>query len=396
VRPALAAWRYGAGDATFFMPLLRPLAWGYGRLMALRRLAYRRGWAASTRLPVRVVSIGNLTVGGSGKTPMVIALAEWLRAAGWPVGIVLRGYRGRRARDPLLVSDGRSVIATVDEAGDEAVLLARRLPGVPVAVGRRRAEAGRLLVEQCAPRLLLIDDGFQHLALRRDVNLLLVDIGQPLDGAAPLPAGPLREEWSAVRDASAVLLVDRLGTGRAEEAAPAWLPRLRRRGFSGPLFSVRLRASGVIACASGALQPIDALAGARVAICSGVAQPSAFREMVTRAGASILAEWIFGDHHGYARDEALAIAREAGRRGAAMVVTTEKDAVKLTDWPADGPPLVALRLSVSVEPERDWRDWLAVQRLAPADAVGGHEAAATGAAERSGELLCSAPQPGHD
>lgn len=375
LRARSASWLNASGGvAAFLKTVLQPAAWVYGAVMALRRAAYRRGWLASAQLPAPVVSIGNLTVGGSGKTPTVIALAEWLQAAGWSVGIVTRGYRGRREQDPLLVSDGRTVTADVGRAGDEAVLLARRLPGVSVAVGRRRAEAGRLVLAEArhnvAPPLILMDDGFQHLALRRDVNLLLLDVGQPMLNGALLPCGPLRERWSAVRDAGAILLVHRSGEAGLDPARPSPLPRLRELGFAGPLFSATIQPSDLVACSSGARRPLQSLAGARVALCSGIGQPGPFREMVAAAGAVIGEEWIFEDHHAYARHEIDTMARRAREAGADMIVTTEKDGVKLAEWPLAGPPVMAVRVRVTVEPEREWRDWLTARRLLPAERSG--------------------------
>ncbi|MEW6324533.1 MAG: tetraacyldisaccharide 4'-kinase [Nitrospirota bacterium] len=365
-RSMAAGWLNASGGAVAWVKaLLRPAAWAYGSAMALRRTAYRRGWLAAARLPVPVISVGNLTVGGSGKTPMVMALAHELQAAGRPVGILSRGYRGRREQDPLLVSDGRTIRADARQAGDEALLLARRLAGAPVAVGSSRAEAGRLLLDAApkpGPGLLVLDDGFQHLALHRDVNLLLIDEGQPTGNGDLLPCGPLRERWSAARDASAVVLVRR--PGAAGEAPPQIAPHLRRRGFAGPLFSAMIEPIELTACRSGEPAPLAALAGARVAICSGIARPHSFRQAVAAAGALICDVWLFEDHHDYTRAELDAIARRARERGAAMVVTTEKDGVKWGDWPEGAPPAFALRLGVRMEPEREWREWLASQTAA--------------------------------
>jgi tetraacyldisaccharide 4'-kinase len=223
---------------------------------------------------------------------------------------------------------------------------------------------------------------------------LIIDAGQPILEGELLPCGPLRERWSAVRDASAIVLVDRAGGARGETMRESLRLRLRRWGFSGPLFSALMRSSGVVPYASGDEQPLRVLSGARVSICSGIGQPGAFREMVTLAGATVCDEWIFGDHHDYTREEWGAIAARARQRGAEIIVTTEKDLVKLADWPAAGPPVAALRIEMNVEPEREWHDWLTAQRLLPGDPPEPNGAAGAGRSNRPADLLCGAPRPG--
>jgi len=384
-RAALSAWLWNGGPAALLIKwLMAPAAWGYGALMHVRRRWYRRGWSAVARLPVRVISVGNLTVGGSGKTPIVMTMAQLIASTGRQVGVITRGYLGVRSDDPWLVSDGLAIRATLEEAGDEAMLMARRLERIPVAVGRDRAAAGRLLLTQNlsgqpTPDVLIVDDGFQHLRLHRDVNLLVIDGGRTGLDQRLLPCGPLREPWSAVRDASAVVVVERSGaetTGSQEE--DRLRDRLRSHGFDGPFFIARMRPSGLIALPSGDPLPLVAVAGADVAICSGIGHPESFRDTVARAGAHIVKEWVFQDHHRYVPDEVESMIQEARRCGAAMLLTTEKDAVKLASQPAlasnGGPPVAAIRVTPAIEPESDWRQWLSRQGvLAPSPSPSGHQ-----------------------
>jgi tetraacyldisaccharide 4'-kinase len=369
----LSRWLWQSGPLGSTVKwLLAPIAWGYGLAASIRRWGYHRGLFPAARLPVQVISVGNLTVGGSGKTPVVMALAQLMASTGRQVGVVTRGYRGVRPGDPWLVSDGRTVQATVEEAGDEAILLARRLEGIPVAVGRDRAAAGRLLLALNLPGLpktdvVIMDDGFQHLSLHRDLNLLVIDGGRPGLDQRLLPCGPLRESWSAVRDASAVVVIDRAGTMTpVDEERRRLRDRLRGRGFDGPLFLARMRPSGLVAVPSGDPLPVTALAGAEVAICSGIGYPESFRDTMAQAGAHIVGEWVYDDHHGYTSKEVTAMIREARRLGATMLLTTEKDAVKLTARPfmSDGDlPIVAVRMAVVIEPGSEWRQWLARYRM---------------------------------
>jgi len=185
---------------------LLPLGQIFGGVAACRAALYRKGWIRQARLagPVISVSVGNLSVGGTGKTPVVARVAELLRDEGQRVAILSRGYRGRFHGEALVVADGERLLASAREAGDEPVMLALALPGVVVAVGKRRDVVGRMVESRFGAVVHVLDDGFQHLRLARDLDLLCVDAGHP--GGRPLPAGPLREFPSAARRADAVLL----------------------------------------------------------------------------------------------------------------------------------------------------------------------------------------------
>ena len=198
---------------------------------SLRVAAYERGLLRRARLGGPVVSVGNLGVGGSGKTPVVRLVAEVLREAGAPVAVLSRGYGGRFRGDALVVSDGRAVTASAEEAGDEPVMLARALPGVVVAVGRRRDVVGRAVEARFGRRVHVLDDGFQHLRLARDLDLVCLDVADLDD--RPLPAGRLRERPAALARASLVLLT------RVEAASEDELQRLEAR--LGPARTLRVR-----------------------------------------------------------------------------------------------------------------------------------------------------------
>jgi 3-deoxy-D-manno-octulosonic-acid transferase len=404
---ALSAWLWNGGATGLLVKrLMAPAAWGYGALTTLRRRWYRQGWLHVVRLPVRVISVGNLTVGGSGKTPVVIAIARLIASTGRQVGVISRGYRGVRppSHDPWLVSDGCSTLATVEGAGDEAILLARRLEGVPVAVGRDRAAAGRLLLTRDPsgrppPEILILDDGFQHVRLHRDLNLLVIDGARTGLEQRLLPCGPLRESWSAVRDATAVIVVERSGVANAGVDDENRLRnRLRILGFDGPCFLARMRPSGLVSLPSGDPLSIAALADVDVAICSGIGHPESFRGTVRGTGARIIKEWVFQDHHCYAPREVESIMREARRLGATMLLTTEKDGVKLAAVPAvasgDGPRVAVINVTMDVEPESDWRQWLTRQGVLMPCVSQSNQSDRSATPERSAALFCSSSPGG--
>ncbi|TAL10205.1 MAG: tetraacyldisaccharide 4'-kinase, partial [Nitrospirae bacterium] len=213
-------------------PLI-PLASLYGLAMRARSALYAGGLLTQHALPCRVISIGNLTVGGTGKTPVVIALATALRDRGRRVGVVSRGYK-RSSVDAIVdVSDGHRVQGDPGDTGDEPFLIAQRCPGVPVAVGADRPLVGRHLIGRYHIDTLIMDDGYQHLALRRDTNILVLDAGAPFGNGHLLPRGPLREPLPAMARATAVLVTRALQSGRLDElkaaihavapAAPIWV-----------------------------------------------------------------------------------------------------------------------------------------------------------------------------
>jgi tetraacyldisaccharide 4'-kinase len=281
---------------------LRPLSWLFGAVVQLRRAAFERRWLRSERLQRPVIVVGNLTVGGSGKTPLVIWLSARLRAEGLSPGIVLRGYGGAAARgsNPLRVEPD----SDPDVVGDEALLLRRRT-GEPVAVCRQRVRAAKLLLEAGA-NVIISDDGLQHLAMARDFEIAVVDAERGFGNGYLLPAGPLREPRERLERVDAVVLN---GAGATDQAP------LRRGAFGMNLMGDRLvPLSGGTACA------LASFAGQRVHAVAGIGNPQRFFSALRAAGLIVI-EHPFPDHHRY---------REAEIRFAdgLPVLMTEKDAVK--------------------------------------------------------------------
>lgn len=292
---------YGQGPGCVLARcVLAPFSLLFGLLVAVRRWAYRRGWRVAERLPVPVVVVGNLTAGGSGKTPLTLALVEWLRAAGYRPGIISRGYGGSARQAMPALPDSDPVVV-----GDEPVLLARRA-GCPVWVGRRRAEAGRrLLTFHPEVDVLVADDGLQHYALARDVEIVVVDGQRGFGNGWLLPAGPLREPRRRLRRADALVIN---GAGKAGPAPPP------------PVFGMRLQAKGF----HNLLDPSRIVAVSDLAqrgpwhAVAGIGNPRRFFDQLAALGLEILPH-PFPDHHAY-RPEDLPTER---------LVMTEKDAVKL-------------------------------------------------------------------
>lgn len=315
-------------------PLI-PLASLYGLAMTARSSLYARGLLTQYTLPCRVISIGNLTVGGTGKTPVVIALASALHDRGRRVGVVSRGYKRSSADEILAVSDGQAILGTPGETGDEPWLIAQRCPGVPMAVGADRAAVGRYLIGRHHVDTLIMDDGYQHLALRRETNILILDAGAPFGNGYLLPRGRLREPLSAMARATAVLVTRASQVVRVDDlkaAVRAVAPRM-------PIWVTDFAPSALVQVGGPETVNPSALTGERVLAVSGIGQPDSLRRLLEAAGAVVAGQCIFPDHHAYSREDAQTVRQAAERLGVDRIVTTEKDAVKLAVLVSSPSPL---------------------------------------------------------
>jgi tetraacyldisaccharide 4'-kinase len=319
-------WRVNEplGTRLALAPLL--LAEGPYRAGAwLHRWMYEAGLRARTRLEARVVSVGNLAVGGSAKTPVAAHLARALASRGHRVALLSRGVGGRRVRELNVVSNGERVLLGPEDAGDEPCLLAAAAPGVPVLAGADRIALGRHAIVAFGSDVLVLDDGFQHHRLARDVDLVCLDARLGLGNGHVLPRGPLREPIGALSRAHALVLT------RASEGDPP-LPGAERLPPALPRFRVALAKLGLRPLAGGPIEPLARLRGARVGLVAAIARPDRLARELAELGAEVAARRIFRDHHLYRPDDV------AGLDPTLLWVTTAKDAVKLPpSWLGDVP-----------------------------------------------------------
>lgn len=334
--------RPSAADRLRGAPLL--LAEGLFRAgAALRGALYDAAILPAARPGVPVVSVGNLAVGGAGKTPVALAIAGRLLDAGRTPAVLSRGYGASRA-DDRVVSDGRNLLLDAGAGGDEPVLLARRLPALRVLCGPDRARlAGRAVA--LGADVLLLDDGFQHRRLARDLDVVVVDASNPWGNGHCLPFGPNREPRSALRRAGLVWL------GHADRATPEALAELRTlaRAATGrdPVESchaARDLADGLLARTF----PLADLAGRKVGLLTGVARPGSVRRTVESLGAEVVAAFVHPDHHPFTESEVAGALAEAVGAGAELLVTTEKDAVRLPAGVAGDGRIRAVRIDARV------------------------------------------------
>ena len=314
----------------------------YSRIARARRRYYQRRPHLRRRLRAPVISVGNLTVGGSGKTPLAAEIARILIRLGERPAILSRGYARRAPLDGVVVvSDGTQVRADVEHSGDEPLMLARMVPQAAVLVASSRYVAGRLAESKLGCTIHVLDDGFQHFDLMRDIDLLVAP--ESLDDVRTLPAGRFREPLDAAAAADALLVEAGRAEAVAQDFSPALPDALRRLVPTSFTFTRRLAGPSPD-------RPAFAFAG--------IARPERFYRDLEAAGWHLTGRRSFADHHHYSEREIEALGQEARASGAQVLLTTEKDAVRLTGVHANGtPPVVAVALETSIDPA--FEPWLA-------------------------------------
>ncbi|MES0447847.1 MAG: tetraacyldisaccharide 4'-kinase [Desulfobacterales bacterium] len=328
-------------------PFLFAISIFYGGLIKLREALYKKGVLQSKRLPCPVVSIGNITVGGTGKTPMTLYVTELIRRFGYKVAIVSRGYKGKAEKTGGVVCDGRKICMEPDQAGDEPFMMAKKLRSVPVIVGKDRFKAGMLAVKEFNPDVVLLDDGFQHLRLYRDIDLVLLDFNSPFGNGNLLPRGILREPASSLSRADALILT-------RSDSAPGsikanFLDRLmylsQKRSvyitFHAPYIYKVIKADGDmehIDLSKSRDLDSEIIKGRKVFTFSGIARNEDFKHTVESFGCDVSGFAGFPDHHKYSDEDINKILRLAKDAGAEIVCTTEKDYARMghsKSWPID-------------------------------------------------------------
>jgi tetraacyldisaccharide 4'-kinase len=277
----------------------------------------------------------------------VIWIAERLLSAGWRVAVLSRGYRRRSAAARLLVSDGRQLLVSPADAGDEPYLIATRCPQAIVAVGSNRYKLGQWVMQQQPVDCYLLDDGFQHLGLRRDVDLLLVDASDLAGLSSLLPAGRLREPLEAVRRATAVLLTRADSMEDADRVWRTLYPHLAQDAAVSPIH-VAFVAEKLVNIRSGMVMEKTDVGGRTAVAFSGIGNAASFRRVLERLGLKLMEEIIFRDHHAYAQDDLERVKAAARRHAVNLIVTTEKDAVKVQRLLNPQDQIWAVRLACEV------------------------------------------------
>ena len=341
----------------------------YGVLVNFRNAFYQKGIIKPKKLPCLVISIGNLTIGGTGKTPLTIYVGKLVRQLGFKVTLISRGYKGAAEEEGGIVSDGRSVLMEPKRAGDEPYMMAATLKDIPVVVGRKRYDAGMIAIREFEPDVVVLDDAFQHLLLARDLDLVLLDSLRPFGNGYLFPRGPLREPVSGLLRGDAFIL------SRSDWNDSATFERIKKMVAPRPVFKsihipkiIRVigRKSDVEQEAS--QQPngydFESLRTRRIFGFSGIAKNDDFKTMLVELGLGVKGFKRFPDHHYYSEEELAMILELSRQVHCDTLVTTEKDFVRISDrtkWPVD---LVVIGLETSFGDDTGGFDQFVKSRLA--------------------------------
>ena len=346
----------GAGEACLSLVLSasRPL---YRAGLGVHRSLYQKGLKKKRKLPCRVVCIGNITLGGSGKTPVTMLAAKLLRKKGKKVCILSRGYRrSGKPEDLVVVSDENGMQANIAESGDEPYLMARNLPGVPVLVCADRYKSGMYAIENFQPDLVLMDDGFQRWALERDCDVVCVDASRSLGNMKLFPRGDLREPLQGLSRAQAAILTrcGKSGEARGEE--------VKKYAGDIPVLKLRYSPGEILPVKEDAPDPVNTeqLQMKHVILFSGIAAPESFFAMAKTVAPRVRTTLSFPDHVKYDKETLMAIRKEFSYHGADAMITTEKDAVKLAGKKLPRLPLYYIPLETKFESGEDERRFLEI------------------------------------
>jgi tetraacyldisaccharide 4'-kinase len=349
--------------AVAFGVLLRALSWGFSAVVQVRLWLYRKRILRDHPLGCLVVVVGNLTVGGTGKTPIVEKFARALRDRGRKVAILSRGYKSKAPPfwkkawygithtdepPPRVVSDGRTVLLDSEQAGDEPYMLASNLPGVVVLVDKNRVKAGAYAIKKFGCDTLVLDDGFQYLALKGRLNLLLIDKSNPFGNGHLLPRGILREPVKHLRRANYIFLTK--SDGSRDSGLEATISRYKPEAdiiecVHKPMYLQRMDFRDG---ASEGREPLSWLKGRRVFAFSGIATPESFERFLRDLGALLMGRERFLDHYRYAPEDLAELYDAAERERAECLVTTEKDAVRIPHPGGSPLPVYYLRLEIEI------------------------------------------------
>ncbi len=301
----------------------------YCSVMTARRDLYRKGILPSTHVGVPTICIGNITLGGTGKTPLVETTCRIIKEAGVLPSVVSRGYGGELEGQVAIVSDTKRVLLNAVKAGDEPHLLARRLTGIPVVIGAARVKAATEAVAKLGVGAIVMDDGYQHLRIARDLNIVAIDANAPFGNRYCLPRGMLREPPTALKDAHLIILT------RAGKLTEAKLEKLRAEiasyNSSAPLLRAFHHPEKVVDLSSGEEMELETLKGRKVVAFAGIGKPEAFFNEVERLGSTLTEAVPFPDHHRFEVEDMEKLVRWAKVTNAEALITTEKDGVRLDE-----------------------------------------------------------------
>ena len=319
------------------------LSFIYGSLVDIRNFFYETNILSTKSLNCKVISIGNITVGGSGKTPTVEYLSNLLQSKGHKVGIISRGYK-RKSKSTLVVTDGKKKPKSWEHVGDEPFLLAHKLENIPIVVGTSRYKAGCMMIEKFHPDVILIDDGFQHLSLHRDLDIVLVNSKDKRSDHKLIPSGKLREPISNLTKADLIIIT------KSNIHAPSNYLINKIESFNRPTIYNELQIDSLLQIKSNKINKLDKIANKKVYLFSALGDNESFKKIMGYTDAKIVGHSKYPDHYQYTLDDLNDIEQKATKCNAEFLITTEKDLVKI-NFQNIKIDIYAVRMKMVFEPE---------------------------------------------
>ena len=329
----------------------------YRFVISQRNRMFNLGIFKQEKLPCKVISIGNITVGGTGKTPTVIILANLLKRKGYRPAVLSRGYGGKTKAPVNIVSDGNDILMEHAAAGDEPILIAKYTEGIPVITGSDRALTGKFAIKNLGVDILILDDAFQHRRLYRDIDIVLMNREKPFGNGFLLPRGPLREPPEALQRADIILWKDKTDDGR--------YPLYQEQGTDKflPVLSGYLKPKAITKGNAKASLPSEHIMGKNICAFAGIGSPETFGETIASLGGTLVALLAFPDHYRYTSTDISDILKQASASGAEMIITSEKDAIRLTAFPDFLKDIFILKVEMEILPSLETFETVILDKL---------------------------------
>jgi len=326
------------------------LSFIYRCLVAVRKIFYETKILSTKSLKCKVISIGNITVGGSGKTPTVEYLSNLLQSKGYKVGIISRGYK-RKSKSTLIVTDGRKKPESWEQVGDEPFLLAHKLDNIPIVVGSSKYESGSMIIERFKPDVILIDDGFQHLSLNRDLDIVLVNSKDIRSDHKLIPLGKLREPISNLNRADLIVIT------KTNIHQPSNYLINKIESFNHPIIYNEIQVKDLSQYKSNETNKLEKIANKKVYLFSALGDNESFKKIMENTDAEIVGHSKYLDHHHYTLDDLKDIEQKAIKCDAEFLITTEKDLVKI-NFQYNKFDIYAVRMKMLFKPENLFSEYI--------------------------------------
>ena len=324
------------------------LSFIYKCLVAIRKIFYETKILSTKSLKCKVISIGNITVGGSGKTPTVEYLSKLLQSKGHKVGIISRGYK-RKSKSTIVVTDGKKKPESWEHVGDEPFLLAHKLENIPIVVGASRYKAGSMMIKKFQPDVILIDDGFQHLSLHRDLDIVLVNSNDKESDHKLIPSGKLREPISNIDRADLIIIT------KSNIHQPSNYLKNKIENFNRPIIYNEIQIEDLLQYKNNEINKLEKIANKKVYLFSALGDNESFKKIMDNTDAEIVGHSKYLDHHHYTSDDLKDIEQKAIKCNAEFLITTEKDLVKINSQ-YNKIDIYAVRMKMLFKPENSFSE----------------------------------------